>query len=121
MLGWGIVIYSKQGTGRFGDEHRIAYWDSGIRGTEWLQELADEGLATLVAANGGYPLYYVGKAKNILPFLDSPPPEPKGPIVVGDDYAMDANWRGRITVDDSLVAECLRTNEEIVIEAWDLS
>ncbi len=121
MLGWHIIIFRKQGKGTIWDEHTIADWTTGLGGTRWLDRLVETGQAKQTEFNGGYPLKYVGRAKDLLPYLTSQPTPYKGPDIIGEDYFMPTGWKGTIKVKEHLVAECLESNEEIIVHAWDQS
>lgn len=121
MLGWEIIIYREQGHGGSENEHKIADWTTGLSGTDWLDSLVKAGLAQKTESNCGYPWVYVGRAQDILPHLTSQPTPHKGPSIIGDDYFMPTGWKGQINIKGNLVAECLKSNEQITIHAWDQS
>lgn len=121
MLGWHIIIYRKQGTGSIWDEHTLSDWETGLDGTDWLDRLVEEGLVQKTDDKGGYPVKFVGRAKDILPHLKSQPTPHKGPDVIGEDYFMPTGWKGTIKAKEHLLLECLESNEEIIVDAWDQS
>jgi hypothetical protein len=121
MLGWHIIIYRKHGKGSIWDEHTISDWITGPSGTDWLDRLVEAGLAQMTEHNSGYPLKYIGRAKDLLPHLTSQPTPHSGPDIIGDDYFMPTGWRGTIKIKEHLVSECLESNEEIIVAAWDQS
>jgi len=93
MLGWHIIIYRKHDKGSIWNKHIISEWTTGLGGTDWLDRLVKAGLAQQTEFNGGYPLRYVGRARDVLPHLQTQPTPHKGPDVIGDDYFMPTGWR----------------------------
>lgn len=82
MLGWMIAVYRQAddrntpATTKCPQGPRLAIWQTGLHGTQWLDELKDAGHARFLAFNGGYPLEYTARAKHLLPRIlagDCPP------------------------------------------------
>ena len=46
---------------------RIAVWQAGLHGRDWLDKLVGEGRAALIAENFGYPYVYSARAKDLRP------------------------------------------------------
>ncbi len=81
-LGWMIVVFRQQenrtqaAQSKCPHGERIAIWQTGLHGTEWLDALKAKGNARFLAFNGGYPLEYTAQAKHLLPRVldkDGPP------------------------------------------------
>jgi len=121
MLGWHVIIYREKDKGLGQDRPTVARWTTGPEGTGWLDRLVKTGLAQQTEYNGGYPLRYVGKAKDILPHLTSQPTPHQGSIIIGEDYYMLPGWKGQIEIQESLVSECLQSNDLLIVDAWDES
>lgn len=93
--------------------------EAGAEGIRWIERLTQEGKADKLAG-GGYPNRYTARAADVLPLLGTEPPQPAGPIIVGDDYALPANWRGKIELHAERIAACA-PDRLLTIDAWDQS
>ena len=126
MLGWNINVYRQDGdrgapaTSASQSNLRIAAWQTGIQGTDWLDALVAEGNADLLAG-GGFPTKYTAKACYIVPVLRLPkPPGARDSWVHGIGDTLSESWAGRTTVQADEVAACL-PDEWLIIDAWDES
>ena len=122
MLGFDIEIYKFTDgmdiTSLKIDKPVLARWTSGgFRGLDWIENLVSEAKAEDLGGNG-YPLYYKAKAQFILEALALDVPKNKGQTIIGDDYVMPSDWRSEI--DTSKIAKC-DPDQQLIIEAWDLS
>lgn len=54
----------------------------------------------------GYPNRFTAQAGDILPLLASGPSAHAGPAVIGDDYVMQVNWKGKPTFHQDKIATC---------------
>ncbi len=123
MLGWHIFI-SRQALAKSpdnpeGTESTLASWEAGLGGLDWLDALVKEGRAVYLGGDG-YPVRYTATAAGVVSKLSAGPPRHEGPLVFGEDYVMAGGWVGDVRVDQSRLAEC-SPDEELLIEAWDLS
>ncbi|MDC1429757.1 hypothetical protein N8199_07655 [Emcibacteraceae bacterium] len=117
MLGWEIFIQTIPT-----DTHKevtIATWATGMRGTDWLDELAKIGKAQDFGGNG-YPVKYSAKVKDLLPILSLGAPEFKGTTVIGDDYVIKAGPSWNVKIHEKELSK-LEPEETLIIEAWDQS
>lgn len=125
MIGWWIVVSTQSPRERdqADQESRrsaiLAQWEAGAEGIRWIERLTQEGKADKLAG-GGYPNRYTARAADVLPLLGTEPPQPAGPIIVGDDYALPANWRGKIELHAERIAACA-PDRLLTIDAWDQS
>jgi len=125
MIGWWIVVSTQSPRERdqADQESRrsaiLAQWEAGAEGIRWIERLTQEGKADKLAG-GGYPNRYTAKAADVLPLLGVEPPPPSGPVIVGDDYALPANWRGKIELHAERIAACA-PDRLLTIDAWDQS
>lgn len=125
MIGWGIVILALTPEERDNADQEtlraatLAQWETGAWGIEWIERMAQDGKAVKMLAYG-YPNRYTAKAADVLHLLNAPPELPAGPLVVGDDYALPANWRGAINLYADRVDAC-PADLMLTIDAWDLS
>lgn len=122
MLGWFIVVHQQTPEQRASapdKEARLACWDVGLGGLEWIEGLVKGGKAVCLA-RGGYPSQYRALAKDVLPLIAEGPPRHTGPLVVGDDYVTPGGWVGQATINNDKVAQC-PPDQPLTIEAWDQS
>src|SRR5687767_14834353 len=82
-LGWNISVYRQQNDGSapasFGAAHgtRLAIWQTGLGGLDWLDDLVQQQKAIDLGGKGGYPNEYTAMAAHIVPRLRSNPPKAK--------------------------------------------
>lgn len=123
MIGWWIVVSTQTPEERDGADqdtrraHILAQWEAGAEGIRWVERLAAEGKADKLKA-GGYPNRYTARAADVLPLLAMPPAPPSGPLIIGDDYALPANWRGQLDLHPERIAAC-PLDRVLTIDAWD--
>lgn len=99
---------------------RLAVWQTGMGGTDWLDELAKQGQATRLATNSGYPVVYLVQARVLLPrILDGPPDARKQWLSETHDILL-PNWEGQTAIDRGAASKVL-PEEWLVVEAWDES
>ena len=124
-LGWHISVYRQKPDGSapatFGAPHgtRLAVWETGLGGLDWLNEFVKAQKAIQLGRNG-YPMEYTAMAMHIVPRLRGDPPEAK-PVWTSDkgDIITD-EWLGQTTKDLEAMDAC-RPDEWLIIEAWDES
>jgi hypothetical protein len=87
----------------------------------WLEKLVTEGCASNLGGNG-YPLSYKIMASILVETLRSGlhRPGPGGSVIIGEDYITRSGTVTDFEIDWVLLDECL-PDEELFIEAWDLS
>lgn len=125
MIGWWIVVSAQtpEERDRTALEDRkaaiLAQWEVGPGGLEWLAQLVQAGRAAQLSASG-YPNRYTATAGDVLPLLAGGPPPHTGPAIIGDDYVMPANWRGKIELHADRLAAC-PVDQVLTIDAWDQS
>ncbi len=122
MIGYSISVYEfVEGvdiTSISNDNEALAAWTSGgFGGLDWIDSLVSESKAENLGGHG-YPYYYKAKAQVVLKALTADAPKNKGQTIVDDENVMSADWRSKI--DTSAIAK-LRPNQQLLIEAWDLS
>ena len=134
VLGWNIGIYRlpnlrvEPGASPTPDElaraaeeagERVAVWQTGLGGCDWLEDLAREGKAVDLGGDG-YPNRYSATAAVLLPPVLAGPPEAyeRWAFDVGD--VLLPNWEGETTIDAGLAARCA-PEEWLLVDAWDES
>jgi len=125
MLGWHISIYRQSDGGEspatFGSQQgaRLAVWQTGLGGLDWLQELVKEGKAIDLGGNG-YPSQYTAPARELLPHISVHPPGAREHWLSEPGDVLTAKWAGKTVIDTTAVAQC-RPDEWLIVEAWDES
>lgn len=125
MLGWNIAIYRKQNTelspATFDSPvgQRLAIWQTGLGGLDWIEELVKKGGATDLGGNG-YPLRYTANAKNLTPIIMDGPPLAKETWSSDDGDVLLENWEGKTVLDKPEIEKC-NPDEWLIIEAFDES
>ena len=100
-------------------EKILARWNAGVGSTDWLDQLVKNGLIK-EERHGGYPDYYHGTAREILPFLADGPPAFKGFPVLGDDYFLPVGWIEVSIFEREKIAVC-PPEEQVTVMVWDMS
>ncbi|MEI7890141.1 MAG: hypothetical protein WCI34_07505 [Actinomycetes bacterium] len=126
MLGWHISLLRQQDSGRLEpatfeskSDTRVAVWQTGLHGLDWLADLAKEDRIVSLGGNG-YPIRYTGKANELLPRVGDKPPEALAHWVCGPNDILTDAWAGKTTFDQTELDNC--TPEEwLIVEAWDES
>jgi hypothetical protein len=122
MIGYSISVYEfVEGmdiTSISNDNEALATWTSGgFDGLDWIDNLVSEAKAEDLGGNG-YPIYYKAQAQVILNALAMDTPKKEGQTIMDDENVLSTDWRSKI--DTSELAK-LKPNQELIIEAWDLS
>ena len=125
MLGWHISVYRQTDGGtlpattkaKYG--RRIAVWQAGVSGLDWLDRLVSEGRA-IDLGGCGYPYNYTAMAGDLLPQLADGPPHANMLWTFGDHDIILNGWAGRTVFDQVAANEC-RPDEWLLVEAWDES
>jgi hypothetical protein len=122
MLGWNISVYRQTDGGlspaspASARGERLAVWQTGHDGLDWIGALVEEGKA--IALGGyGYPSWYTATATCLIPGLGRRANE----VWVTDpgDVVTEA-WAGATVIDDAAVEAC-RPGEWLLVVAWDES
>ena len=124
-LGWHISVYRQQNDGSspasFGAGHgaRLAVWQTGLGGLDWLDDLVKQQNAIDLGGNG-YPIEYTAMAAHIIPRIRDEPPEAKAVWSFDAGDIITPQWLGKTTRDPQTMAAC-RPDEWLIIRAWDES
>jgi hypothetical protein len=125
MLGFHISVYRQPDGGAAPATFtspsgtRIAVWQTGLGGLDWLDQLAANSSAIGLGGNG-YPIRYTATAQQILPRVLDGPPGAREHWVCDPGDIITAAWEGRTVIDHGLAAQC-RPDEWLLIQAWDES
>lgn len=122
MIGYSISVYELvEGmdiTSISNDNEALATWTSGgFDGLDWIDNLVSEAKAEDLGGNG-YPIYYKAQVQVVLKALAVDTPKNEGQTIMDDENVMTSDWRSKI--DTSEIAK-LKPNQQLLIEAWDLS
>jgi hypothetical protein len=122
MIGYSISVYEFiEGidiTSISNDNEAVATWTSGgFDGLDWIDNLVSEAKAEDLGGNG-YPIYYKAQVQVVLKALAVDTPKNEGQTIMDDENVMTSDWRSKI--DTSEIAK-LKPNQQLLIEAWDLS
>ena len=125
MMGWHISVF-RQTEGRStpanrdADEGpRLAVWQTGVYGLQWLDELAEAGNA-IDLGGGGDPSYYTAQAEHLISTVVAGPPLAKQTWTVGEHDIIMPNWEGKTVIDRAVADDC-RPDEWLIVVAWDES
>lgn len=98
---------------------KLAIWQTGFDGLDWIDELIETKQAVGLAGNG-YPSTYVALARDLIPQIVAGPPEARAAWATGRHDILTPGWKGKTVVEEEAVDRC-RPDEWLVIEAWDES
>ena len=126
MLGWHIALLRQQGQTRSQPATletnpgvRLAVWQTGISGLDWLDELATAAQIVKLGGNG-YPIRYTGLASELLPRIGNSPPAARTTWSHDPGDILTDGWTGKTTINESELALCA-PDEWLIVEAWDES
>lgn len=125
MLGWHISVYRQTDGGtspaiaESAEGTRLAVWQTGLGGLDWLDELVMAGKAIDVGGDG-YPCRYTAMAANLVPQILDSPPHARSTWACGADDILTEKWEGKTVIDPAAAAAC-RPDEWLIVEAWDES
>jgi hypothetical protein len=125
MLGWHISIYrqtdegASPATAESATGKRLAVWQTGLGGLDWIDELAKQGKAIDLGGNG-YPLRYTATAEHLIPRIIDNPPKALSTWMCGESDVLTEKWEEKTVVDRAAAADC-DPNEWLLVEAWDES
>ena len=125
MLGWHISVYRQESGGdspaSFGDPQgvRLAVWQTGLGGIDWITDLVEAGNAIDLGGNG-YPYQWTAKAVHLTPQLLDGPPDANAVWISSPDDVLTSEWNGKTTQDLPELAKC-DPDEWLIIEVWDES
>jgi hypothetical protein len=125
MLGWHISVYRQTDGGgapateESAEGSRLAVWQTGVEGLDWLRELVTEGKVVDLGGNG-YPSRFTAAAEVLVPrIVDTPPGARDQWLLDAGDIVTD-KWAGKTVVDGAVTAQC-GAGEWLIVKAWDES
>ena len=111
------------GEGNLGD--RVAVWQAGLDGRQWIRQAASREGGVLRELESGYPHRYLARAADILPTIRDRVPY-KAPMyehpswVVPEGSVLLPGYVGKTTIDEGAIDRC-SADEWLYIEVWDES
>jgi hypothetical protein len=124
MLGYNISIYRQRNDGASpatadsAEGARLAVWQTGIGGLDWLVKLEKAGKAIFLGGSG-YPCQYTATT-DLMPEIIGVTRVSPGNWLLGEHDIVTEKWEGKNVVDRDAVAAC-RPDEWLLVEGWDLS
>ena len=125
MLGWHISIYQQAdketspATSMSPKGKRLAVWQTGLGGLDWIDELVKEGKAIDLGGNG-YPSRYTAMTAHLIPNIVNGPPLAKKTWSSDEGDILTEKWEGKTVIDQTEVANCL-LDEWLLVEVFDES
>src|ERR1035437_3352487 len=111
MVGWCIGVYRQKDSsvspGRSDPPEgaRLAVWQTGLGGLDWLNELVKAGKAIDLGGNG-YPNRYTATAACLLPQIMENPPLARSVWLIDPGDVVTDQWAGRTTTDPGTASLC---------------
>jgi len=124
MTGWNIGVFKQRDDGASPATEqsrgaRLAVWQTGFRGLDWLEELVNAGKAINLGGIG-FPCRYTATAEHLIPRIIDTPPEARAHWIYQAGDIITDKWEGKTVVDREAAAQC-RPDEWLLVEAWDES
>jgi len=125
MLGWHLSVYrladdsASPATADSAQGTRLAVWQTGLGGLNWIEELVKAGDMIDLGTNG-YPRKYTGIAERVIPYIVEKPPGARNTWLSGTDDVLTSQWEGTTVIDRAAVRAC-QPDEWLLIVAWDES
>jgi len=123
MLGWHISVYRKADdsdpSGDISYGTRVAVWQTGFRGLQWIDRLVKSGKGIDLGGDG-YPLRYSIQAGHIIPQILDGPPEANEVWIRGPEDIVTDKWEGKTVIDVAAANEC-KIGEWLLVQVWDES
>ena len=124
MLGWNISVYrleqeAARATTTSPTGVRLAVWQTGLDGLDWIDELVKEGKAMNLGGNG-YLCRFTASAEHLIPHFVNGSPEAQSTLRFEGSGMLMEGWEGKPAIDQTAIAVC-RPNEWLLLVAWDES
>ena len=125
MLGWNVSVYRQKdgGHSQATDEStisaRLAVWQAGDGGLDWLCDLAKAGKAINLGGDG-YPNTFTAQAEYVIPRILDNPPHAREVWGSTSTTSWTRAWAGKTVIDRDASRQC-RFDEWLKIIAWDES
>ena len=122
MLGWNISVYRlEQGAVRATTKTptgvRLAVWQTGLDGLDWIDELVKQGKAKNLGGNG-YPCRFTATAEHLIPHFVNGIPEANGTLSFEGSGTLMEGWKDKGAINQTAITAC-RPDEWLLLLAWD--
>ena len=122
MLGWNISVYrleqeAVRATTKSPIGVRLAFWQTGLDGLDWIDELVKEGKAMNLGGNG-YPCRFTATAEHLIPHFVNGVPEAQSTLRFEGSGMLMEGWEGKPAIDQTAIAVC-KPDEWLLLVAWD--
>lgn len=118
MLGWEVSVSRRRATDP-PDGLPVARWRTGLFGLEWIDKLVTTHRAVDLGGDG-YPLRYSMTVSTFMSAVSDGSPSYDTPQAVAADSAQPSGWSSAARLNVPALSESL-SDEELFVEAWDLS
>ena len=125
MLGWHISVFRQRDAGAVPataqSPHgaRLAVWQTGVDGLDWLTDLVKVDKAVNLGGDG-YPVIFTAIAEHLIPQIAGTPPGARTNWLREESDIVTDRWEGKTVVDGATIAQC-RPEEWLIVVAWDES
>jgi hypothetical protein len=128
MLGWFISVYRMKNGGKApaapgsassAQGKRLASWQAGWGGIDWIEELVKQGKA-LNLGGDGYPVWFTASAEHLVSPILSGPPEARKVWAYEEGDVLLKEWVGKTVLDQAELKRC-SPQEWLLIEVFDES
>jgi hypothetical protein len=125
MLGWHVSIYRQKNGGatpatfESQQAERVAVWQAGLYGLNWINDLVRDGKAIDLGGDG-YPVRYTAPAQYLVPQIVKGLPEAHAIWSHDEGDILNEKWAGKTVINVELAKRCDRS-EWLLVEAWDES
>jgi hypothetical protein len=122
MLGWNISVYrleqeAVRATTTSPTGVRLAVWQTGLDGLDWIDELVKEGKAMNLGGNG-YPCRFTATAEHLISHFVNGVPEAQSTLSFEGSGMLMEGWAGKPAIDQTAIAVC-KPDEWLLLVAWD--
>jgi hypothetical protein len=122
MLGWNISVYrlergAVRATTKSPTGVRLAAWQTGLDGLDWIDELVKEGKAKNLGGNG-YPCRFTATAEHLIPHFVNGSPEAQSTLSFEGSGILMEGWKNKTATDQTAIAAC-PPDEWLLLVAWD--
>jgi len=125
MIGWHITIYQQAKGGAlpaaFGEPTgaKLAMWQTGAWGLEWIKELVAQNLVNDLGGNG-YPFEFTAKIEQLRPAILAGAPRTDEPGVIELKDIPPGTWLRKTAIDRQALLAC-EPGDWVLIRVWDQS
>ena len=124
-IGWHITVYRqaaarlKPATMLAETAGRVAVWQTGLGGLDWIEGIAGSNTCFFLGGNG-YPYRFTAQSRAILPIIMAGPPQARDVWLTDPGDVVGPKWVGHTLIEQHVAKACL-PNEWLVIQVWDES